>query len=98
MTTQLSVDLTPYQRAMLELTIPEALDRAARTWPDRPALHFLESGLVGRSAPSPKRLARAAEQVNAVSDGIRAGDFAPNASPMRCGFCAFREICPDAAR
>jgi DNA helicase-2/ATP-dependent DNA helicase PcrA len=66
--------------------------------PDELALHFLESGIVGRSAPSPKRLARAAEQVTTVSEGIRAGDFAPNPSPMRCGFCPFREICPDAAR
>jgi DNA helicase-2/ATP-dependent DNA helicase PcrA len=66
--------------------------------PDELALHFLESGLVGRSAPAPKRLSKAAEQVTAVSEGIRAGDFAPNPSPMRCGFCPFREICPDAAR
>jgi DNA helicase-2/ATP-dependent DNA helicase PcrA len=66
--------------------------------PDELALHFLESGIVGRSAPSPKRLTRAAEQVTAVSDGIRAGEFGPNPSPMRCGLCPFREICPDAAR
>jgi DNA helicase-2/ATP-dependent DNA helicase PcrA len=62
------------------------------------ALHFLESGIVGRSTASPKRLAKAAEQVTTVSEGIRAGDFAANPSPMRCGFCPFREICPDAAR
>jgi DNA helicase-2/ATP-dependent DNA helicase PcrA len=66
--------------------------------PDELALHFLESGLVGRSAPAPKRLSKAADQVTAVSEGIRAGDFAPSPSPMRCGFCPFREICPDAAR
>jgi DNA helicase-2/ATP-dependent DNA helicase PcrA len=66
--------------------------------PDELALHFLESGIVGRSTPSQKRLAKAAEQVLAVSDGIRAGDFGPNPSPMRCGSCPYREICPDAAR
>jgi DNA helicase-2/ATP-dependent DNA helicase PcrA len=66
--------------------------------PDELALHFLESGIVGRSAPSPKRLERAAEQVSTVGEGIRAGDFTANPSPMRCGFCPFREICPDAAR
>jgi DNA helicase-2/ATP-dependent DNA helicase PcrA len=65
--------------------------------PDELALHFLESGIVGRSVPSAKRLERAAEQVTSVSEGIRAGDFAANPSPMRCGFCPFREICPDAA-
>ncbi len=66
--------------------------------PDELSLHFLESGMVGRSTPSPKRLARATEQVIEAGDGIRAGRFEPNPSPMRCGFCPFREICPDAAR
>ena len=66
--------------------------------PEELALHFLESGIVGRSPASPKRLAKAAEQVTTVSEGIRAGDFTANPSPMRCGFCPFREICPDAAR
>jgi DNA helicase-2/ATP-dependent DNA helicase PcrA len=66
--------------------------------PDELALHFLESGLVGRSTASPKRLSRAAEQVAAVADGIRAGDFAAAPSMMHCGPCPFREICPDAAR
>ncbi len=66
--------------------------------PDELALHFLDSGIVGRSAPAPKRLEKAASQVATVSDGIRAGDFGPNPSPMRCGFCPFRDICPDAAR
>jgi DNA helicase-2/ATP-dependent DNA helicase PcrA len=66
--------------------------------PDELALHFLDSGIVGRSTASPKRLAKAAEQVTTASDGIRAGSFAANPAPMRCGFCPFREICPDAAR
>ncbi len=66
--------------------------------PDELALHFLESGMVGRSAPTPKRLEKAASQVATVSEGIRAGDFGANPTPMRCGFCPFRDICPDAAR
>jgi ATP-dependent DNA helicase UvrD/PcrA len=66
--------------------------------PDELSLHFLESGIVGRSAPSPKRLAKASGEVRAAADGIRAGQFQANPSPMRCGFCPFREICPDAAR
>jgi DNA helicase-2/ATP-dependent DNA helicase PcrA len=66
--------------------------------PDELALHFLDSGLVGRSASTPRRLEKAAGQVAAVSDGIRAGDFGANPSPMRCGFCPFRDICPEAAR
>jgi DNA helicase-2/ATP-dependent DNA helicase PcrA len=66
--------------------------------PDELALHFLESGIVGRVSPTRKRLEKAAEAVAAVGEGIRAGRFEAAPSPMRCGFCPFREICPDAAR
>ena len=61
-------------------------------------LHFLESGIEGHSSPSPKRLAGAAEQVATAADGIRSGRFAANPSPTRCGYCPFREICPNAIR
>jgi DNA helicase-2/ATP-dependent DNA helicase PcrA len=66
--------------------------------PDELALYFLESGLVGRSTATPRRLERAAEQVAAVADGIRAGQFDPAPSMAHCGPCPFREICPDAVR
>jgi DNA helicase-2/ATP-dependent DNA helicase PcrA len=66
--------------------------------PDEVALHFLESGVVGRVAPTAKRLEKAAEQVAQVGAGIREAQFEAAPSPMRCGFCPFREICPDAAR
>ena len=64
---------------------------------DELSLHFLESGLVGRSTASPKRLAKAAEQVATAAAGIRAGQFEADPSPMKCGFCPYRQICPDAA-
>ncbi|HEX2221845.1 MAG TPA: ATP-dependent DNA helicase [Candidatus Limnocylindria bacterium] len=66
--------------------------------PDALDLHFVESGLVGTSAPSEKRLARATGQVGEAAEGIRAGRFGATPSPMRCGYCPFREICPDASR
>ena len=66
--------------------------------PDDLVLHFLESGIEGHSTPTPKRLAGAAEQVATAADGIRAGRFTANPSPTRCGYCPFREICPDAIR
>jgi DNA helicase-2/ATP-dependent DNA helicase PcrA len=66
--------------------------------PDELALHFLESGIVGRVQPTARRLERAAEQITAVGEGIRDGRFEAAPSPMRCGFCPFREICPDSAR
>ncbi len=66
--------------------------------PDELALHFLESGIVGRVEPTSRRLERASDQITAVGEGIREGRFEAAPSPMRCGFCPFREICPDSAR
>jgi DNA helicase II / ATP-dependent DNA helicase PcrA len=66
--------------------------------PDELSLHFLESGIVGRSEPSEKRLQKAQEKVAAAAAGIRAQQFDATPQPVKCGFCPFREICPDAAR
>jgi ATP-dependent DNA helicase UvrD/PcrA len=66
--------------------------------PDELALHFLESGLVGRSEPTERRMERAQEKMTLAAEGIRAGRFAATPGAARCGFCPFREICPDAAR
>jgi DNA helicase-2/ATP-dependent DNA helicase PcrA len=66
--------------------------------PDELSLHFLESGLVGRSEATEKRLERAQEKINVAADGIRSGRFEATPQPMRCGYCPFREICPDAVR
>jgi DNA helicase II / ATP-dependent DNA helicase PcrA len=66
--------------------------------PDGLSLHFLESGLVGRSEASERRAARAQELVATAAEGIRAGAFDATPSLQRCGYCPFREICPDASR
>jgi DNA helicase II / ATP-dependent DNA helicase PcrA len=66
--------------------------------PDELSLHFLESGLVGRSEASAKRLERAQGKLALAAEGIRARRFEATPTPMVCGFCPFREICPDAAR
>jgi len=66
--------------------------------PDELALHFLESGIVGRAEPSEKRLEKAQEKLAQAADGIRAGRFEAEPAAMRCGHCPFREICPDAMR
>ncbi|MGH2358664.1 MAG: PD-(D/E)XK nuclease family protein, partial [Candidatus Limnocylindria bacterium] len=66
--------------------------------PDELALHFLESGMVGRSNPDDRRLERARQQIAVAAHGIRDGAFAATPGPMRCGYCPFREICPDASR
>ncbi|HEX2883886.1 MAG TPA: ATP-dependent DNA helicase [Candidatus Limnocylindria bacterium] len=86
-------------RESLQLSI-YALAHEAQTGtlPDELALHFLESGVVGRADPSEKRLARAQEKLTHVAEGIRAGRFEATPSAMACGYCPFREICPDASR
>jgi DNA helicase-2/ATP-dependent DNA helicase PcrA len=86
-------------RESLQLSI-YALAHEAETGslPDELALYFLETGLVGRSVPSEKRLAGAQQKLTAVAAGIRAGQFEATPSVMRCGYCPFREICPDASR
>jgi len=66
--------------------------------PDELTLHFLESGVVGRATPAEPRLAKAHESVATAAEGIRARSFTATPSAMRCGFCPFREICPDASR
>jgi DNA helicase-2/ATP-dependent DNA helicase PcrA len=66
--------------------------------PDELALHFLESGIVGRTAPTEKRLEKAQEKLTEAASGIRARRFDASPSAMRCGYCPFREICPDAVR
>jgi DNA helicase-2/ATP-dependent DNA helicase PcrA len=86
-------------RESLQLSIYAMAHEAQHgSLPDELALHFLESGIVGRVSPTAGRLEKAGEQVAQVGAGIRAGAFDPAPSPMRCGFCPFREICPDAAR
>ena len=66
--------------------------------PDALSLHFLESGLVGRSDANEKRLDKALDLVGTAAEGIRAGQFGATPSAMRCGYCPYREICPDAQR
>ncbi|MGH2383226.1 MAG: RecB family exonuclease, partial [Candidatus Limnocylindria bacterium] len=66
--------------------------------PDELALHFLESGIVGRAAPTEKRLEKAQQDLTTAATGIRARQFEATPSAMRCGYCPFREICPDASR
>jgi DNA helicase-2/ATP-dependent DNA helicase PcrA len=66
--------------------------------PDELSLHFLESGLVGRSEPTEKRLEKTLALVGSAAEGIRAGQFDATPSALRCGYCPFREICPDAQR
>jgi DNA helicase-2/ATP-dependent DNA helicase PcrA len=62
--------------------------------PDAVALHFLESGLVGRVPVDPKRLAKAREKIRTAAAGIRARDYTAKPDQLACSWCAFRDICP----
>ena len=62
--------------------------------PDAVALHFLESGLVGRVELDPKRLAKAREKIAEAAAGMRARDYTPKPDYLACTYCAFRDICP----
>jgi DNA helicase-2/ATP-dependent DNA helicase PcrA len=62
--------------------------------PDEVALHFLESGLVGRVPVDRKRLAKARERIGQAAAGIRARDYTPKPEYVACGYCPFRDICP----
>ena len=62
--------------------------------PDAVALHFLESGLVGRVPVDPKRLAKARARIARAAAGMRARDYTPTPDYLACTYCAFRDICP----
>ncbi|MBA2634832.1 MAG: ATP-dependent helicase [Chloroflexi bacterium] len=86
-------------RESLQLSIYALAHEAeSGSLPDEVALHFLESGIVGRAAPTERRLEKAQEQLTVAADGIRARRFEATPAAMRCGYCPFREICPDASR
>ena len=65
--------------------------------PDQVALHFLDSGLIGRVDVEPKRIARARERISTVAEGIRDGRFEATPDPMACARCPYRDICPSSS-
>ena len=62
--------------------------------PDRLAMHFLDSGLVGEVDVDPKRLDKAREKIARAAAGIRARDYTATPEATACGWCPFRDICP----
>jgi DNA helicase-2/ATP-dependent DNA helicase PcrA len=65
--------------------------------PARVQLHFIDSGVIGSAVPDEARLAKARHKLTNAADGIRGGDFRPRPSPLACGYCPFREVCPASA-
>ena len=65
--------------------------------PDAVALHFLNSGLVGKVDVDPKRLAKARDKIATAAAGIRARDYHATPDATACSWCDFRDICPASA-
>ncbi|MEU9345276.1 class I adenylate-forming enzyme family protein [Streptomyces sp. NPDC048278] len=71
MTNNLKIDLAPHHRDFLDLTIPDALDLAARRWGDRLAVKLIE----GR--PSEHTWSQLRMLVARVRSGLEAGGVEP---------------------
>jgi DNA helicase-2/ATP-dependent DNA helicase PcrA len=60
-------------------------------------LRFLESGVVGRHAPSSGDLEDARRAIEAAAAGIRARRFEATPSYQTCRHCPYNQICPSTA-
>jgi DNA helicase-2/ATP-dependent DNA helicase PcrA len=58
-------------------------------------LWFVESGLRGRAAFKEKDLEKAEAMVREAADGIRQRAFHAKPDYRNCGWCDFKDICPD---
>ncbi|HYH94077.1 MAG TPA: ATP-dependent DNA helicase [Candidatus Saccharimonadales bacterium] len=65
--------------------------------PDALALHFLDSGLIGKVEVDPKRLAKARQKIATAAAGIRARHYDATPDQLACSWCPFRDICPSSA-
>jgi CRISPR/Cas system-associated exonuclease Cas4 (RecB family) len=59
-------------------------------------LHFLESGLVGKSKVGEKDVEKITEKIREVAAGLRQQAFLASPAYMACNYCAFNQICPHA--
>ena len=85
-------------RESLQLAVYALAHEAAEgELPSALRLHFLESGLVGRTPVEAARLEAARAKVRRVSEGIRAGAFEPAPDVVTCRTCPYRRICPASA-
>ncbi|MFQ5824117.1 MAG: ATP-dependent helicase [bacterium] len=60
-------------------------------------LHFIDTGLVGRTEVTEKRIAKFIEKIKEAAKGIRFRDYTPKPNLMVCKYCAFSEVCPATA-
>jgi len=62
--------------------------------PERVALYFLESGIIGIHHIEDSDLEEVKEKIKEVSVGIRNKNFPATPKYMACQYCAYNQICP----
>jgi DNA helicase-2/ATP-dependent DNA helicase PcrA len=62
--------------------------------PDGVELHFLESGLVGRSVKTEEDLEAVEEKISQAARGIRGRRYEATPTFQGCRYCAYNEVCP----
>lgn len=65
--------------------------------PDRVELRYVLTGEIGSADSKEERLLKTREQIRAIADSIRAGDFEARPSERTCSICACRPICGKSA-
>ncbi len=61
--------------------------------PQSTELHFLESGLIGKTTPKESDFKKAKEKIHLASQGIKSSDFKAEPGYMACTYCAYSQIC-----
>ena len=65
---------------------------------DSVELHFLESGLIGKTPVTDKMIMKTTERIRKASNGIRQRDYSATPSYLSCRYCAYTDICPSAIK
>ncbi|MFQ5708215.1 MAG: ATP-dependent helicase [bacterium] len=60
-------------------------------------LHFIETGLVGKTAITEKQVVKFTAKIQEAAQGIRSRDYTAKPSFLDCKYCAFSEVCPATA-
>lgn len=61
------------------------------------AFHYIYSNQKLHTERSDSDLKKTKERILQLAEQIKAQDFGPRPEKMKCGYCPFRELCPDAA-
>ena len=82
-------------RASLQLAIyAMSWEKMFGRLPTAVQLYFLDNGLIGQAEMTVAELTKVWSKIRQVAAGIRANDFHPTPSAMKCGYCPYNDICP----